>query len=279
MIQIDRSTITAQGSALLNSGNPISITSVKTGSGTYTAEEDLASRTALKNVEYSYSPSSVDVDGATRTVNAIISNYDPVTEQAIVTTSYTITEIGLYATVGGVEQLFAIGISYSGAYMPAYTGTNKAEMVLAWQMEVSGDQELNVVSAGAAALASDVAATVIVLSGNFAPAFSTSSTYAVGALVTYNNALYRCTTAVSTAGAWDSTKWTATTVKDELALKANTSSLGTSAAMNAATSVTDTDATVATPGAVYDYTRPVIITADGTTAPADTRALWVFPSS
>ena len=42
-----------------------------------------------------------------------------------------------------------------------------------------------------------------------APAFSTSSTYAVGDHVTYNGALYRCTTAVTTAGAWDASKWTA----------------------------------------------------------------------
>ena len=42
-----------------------------------------------------------------------------------------------------------------------------------------------------------------------APAFSASSTYAVGEHVTYNGALYRCTTAVTTAGAWDASKWAA----------------------------------------------------------------------
>ena len=42
-----------------------------------------------------------------------------------------------------------------------------------------------------------------------APAFSTSSTYAVGEHCTYNGGLYRCTTAVTTAGAWDASKWTA----------------------------------------------------------------------
>lgn len=57
---------------------------------------------------------------------------------------------------------------------------------------------------------------------NIADAFSTSSTYAVGDIVIYNNTLYICTTAVSTAGAWDSSKWTATSVEALLALKANT---------------------------------------------------------
>ena len=48
-----------------------------------------------------------------------------------------------------------------------------------------------------------------------APAFSTSSTYAVGYHVTYNGGLYRCTTAVTTAGAWTgSTNWTADTMTD-----------------------------------------------------------------
>ena len=41
-----------------------------------------------------------------------------------------------------------------------------------------------------------------------APAFSTSSTYDLGDYVIYNGKLYECTTAVSTAGAWDSNDWT-----------------------------------------------------------------------
>lgn len=48
-----------------------------------------------------------------------------------------------------------------------------------------------------------------------APAFSTSSTYAVDDHVTYNGKLYRCTTAVTTAGAWTGdTNWTADTMTD-----------------------------------------------------------------
>lgn len=41
------------------------------------------------------------------------------------------------------------------------------------------------------------------------PFFSATSTYAVGDLVIYDNAAYVCTTAVTTAGAWDSSKFTA----------------------------------------------------------------------
>ena len=39
------------------------------------------------------------------------------------------------------------------------------------------------------------------------PAFSTAKAYALGAKVIYDNALWNCTTAVATAGVWDSTKW------------------------------------------------------------------------
>ena len=44
-----------------------------------------------------------------------------------------------------------------------------------------------------------------------APEFSSSSTYAVGDNVTYNGKYYVCSTAVSTAGEWDSDDWTETT--------------------------------------------------------------------
>ena len=46
-----------------------------------------------------------------------------------------------------------------------------------------------------------------ILYGVEAPAFSASSTYSVGDYVTYETKVYKCITAISTAGAWDSTKW------------------------------------------------------------------------
>ena len=49
----------------------------------------------------------------------------------------------------------------------------------------------------------------LALTGIVASTFSTSSTYAVGDYVLCNHALYRCKTAISSAGAWDSSKWDA----------------------------------------------------------------------
>ena len=47
---------------------------------------------------------------------------------------------------------------------------------------------------------------------NFAPAYSASSTYAVGDTVIYKGQLYKCTTAISTAEAWNSSHWAAKSV-------------------------------------------------------------------
>lgn len=46
--------------------------------------------------------------------------------------------------------------------------------------------------------------------------YSSSSTYAVGDYCIYGNTLYKCTTAISTAEAFNSSKWTAVTVAEEL---------------------------------------------------------------
>lgn len=53
-------------------------------------------------------------------------------------------------------------------------------------------------------------------SSQLAPVFSTSASYAVGALVTYNDALYVCTTAHS--GAWNASHFTATNVSSRLSV-------------------------------------------------------------
>ena len=49
-----------------------------------------------------------------------------------------------------------------------------------------------------------------------APNFSTSGTYGVGDHVIYGDNLYRCKSAISSAGAWDSTKWDQVTVDGEI---------------------------------------------------------------
>lgn len=52
--------------------------------------------------------------------------------------------------------------------------------------------------------------------GSLAPAYSASSTYAVGDLVLHEGQLYECSTAISTAEEWTTAHWTAKTVADEV---------------------------------------------------------------
>ncbi len=155
MFTVDKSAVTDRGRELLNQGAALNFTSVKVGDGTYTSSEDIASRTALKNTLYSYTPSSITTEGTSRTLKVAITNYDPVTEQAIVTATFTMREVGIYVTVNGVEELFAICVSYTGDSIPAYNGTNKAEMEMEWVMNLSGASSVTVTVTGAAALASD----------------------------------------------------------------------------------------------------------------------------
>ncbi len=54
------------------------------------------------------------------------------------------------------------------------------------------------------------------INGNISDAYSASSTYKVGELCIYNNALYRCTTAITTAEDWTAAHWTATTIAKEI---------------------------------------------------------------
>lgn len=51
---------------------------------------------------------------------------------------------------------------------------------------------------------------------SLAPAFSTSSTYAVGDYVTHEGLLYKCATAVTTAGAWNAANWSAVSAMAEM---------------------------------------------------------------
>ena len=52
--------------------------------------------------------------------------------------------------------------------------------------------------------------------------YDSTATYAVGDYCVYNNELYRCTTAITTAEAWNSSHWSSTNVDSELDSKMNT---------------------------------------------------------
>ena len=64
--------------------------------------------------------------------------------------------------------------------------------------------------------AADAKAVGDALKAGIAPAYSASSTYAVGEYVLHNNTLYRCTTAITTAEEWTAAHWTAAKLGEDL---------------------------------------------------------------
>ena len=54
------------------------------------------------------------------------------------------------------------------------------------------------------------------LSADVSDAYNPASTYLKGDYCIYNNTLYRCTTEITTAEAWNAAHWTATTVAKEI---------------------------------------------------------------
>lgn len=91
---------------------------------------------------------------------------------------------------------------------------------------------------------------------NQADAYDAAQTYAVGDLVIYENRLYKCTTAVTVAESWDSTKWTQTTLAE---------SGGTGVEANPTGTPTDTLETIDINGTVYEVggSKPVSKTVTG----------------
>lgn len=167
--------ITAKGESLLlnvETGTAsLEITKVLVGDGVYSTAEKMAanlrSRTALKNARNTYAPSSVSVEGEKSVkVTALISNQDPATKKALITSGYNINEIGVYAKVHGgsssTEVLYCIAVTSGnyGDYMPPYNGGGAAQITQDIYLTVGNAATTYVNSAGAAALATDLLAAV-----------------------------------------------------------------------------------------------------------------------
>ena len=70
-----------------------------------------------------------------------------------------------------------------------------------------------------------VYAALLDLAEQLSDEYDATATYDVGAYCIHENKLYKCTTAIATAEAWNSAHWTATTVGAELGAKVNTSDI------------------------------------------------------
>ena len=80
-----------------------------------------------------------------------------------------------------------------------------------WRINDVGAEQA-IADAAASALTSAISTSESGTKALMAPTYSASSTYKVGQLVIYNGQLYVCTTAISTAEAWNSSHWGTTTL-------------------------------------------------------------------
>lgn len=78
------------------------------------------------------------------------------------------------------------------------------------------DGSLFVIEQGGAAKSANWGMVKNYISPGVAAQYSSSSTYAVGDYVIYNDTLYRCITAITTAESWTAAHWTATVLCDDI---------------------------------------------------------------
>lgn len=121
---------------------------------------------------------------------------------------------------------------------PAWlTDVNNAYLAIDTAMKNNADAastaDTKATNAGTAATNADTKATNAKSAADgaiasIADTFSDTNTYVVDDIVMYNSLLYKCTTAVTTPGAWTgSANWERTTVEDILDTKADTSDIPT----------------------------------------------------
>lgn len=119
-----------------------------------------------------------------------------------------------------IKKRIEYGGSSNSAENIKYDDTkNVKEAIDKVKSEVITDTTLSV--SGKAADAAEVGNKLNSLENNISDVFNEELTYLVGNLCIYNNALYKCITAVETAGIWDDSKWEMTTIENELNSRIN----------------------------------------------------------
>ncbi len=175
----NRAQMTDSGAALLTKAQAgqcnIEFTRMAIGDGVYTEEEEtpeeLKKMTNLKSLRNSYNPEGIVIysEKSVR-ISARITNFDSKTKEPLVTESYYINEIGLFAKekdgAESTEVLYSIATTSGehGDEMPAYTGDDPIEIIQEYFATVDNSMTVTIdLVDGAFALAEDVEAMYAVL--------------------------------------------------------------------------------------------------------------------
>lgn len=144
----------------------LQFTRMAAGNGSYTTAEKtvqaLQAATKLKIQKNSYGLSGISIfsDHSVK-LTALITNYDSVKEQTLVSAGYYINEIGIFAKPQGAadseEVLYSIAVvtGDTGDFMPPYNGYNPAQIVQDYYATVDNSTAVTIKTAGAALLAED----------------------------------------------------------------------------------------------------------------------------
>lgn len=168
----NRAVMTNAGANLLTRAQAgeitIQFTRVVTGDGIYNPEEKYISAlqelTELKSQKNSYPISRISVFTKNSVkITAYITNQDPVTGEALVSTGYHINEMGLFAKEkdgdSSTEVLYSVTTiaGDKGDFMPPYNGYNPAQIIQDYIVTVNNTTDVTIQTGiGAVALAEDL---------------------------------------------------------------------------------------------------------------------------
>lgn len=148
----------------------IEFTRIETGNGIYGEQEKdpehLKAMAGLKSTKNSVPLSSVSVYSEKFVkISALITNFNSVTQEIIISDGYYINEVGLYAKekdkADSTEVLYSIAVTSGseGDFIPAYNGFDPVEIIQDYYVTVSNSAEVTIQGgAGAPALADDLRA-------------------------------------------------------------------------------------------------------------------------
>lgn len=164
--------MTDSGAALLTRAQAgackMEFTRIAVGDGIYTEKEKvpgiLQQQNELKSLRNAYALSDISVNNTYSVkVTALISNQDPVTGEALITSGYYINEMGLYAreadNEAAPEVLYSIAVvsGETGDFIPPYNGFNPVQIIQDYYATVNNSADVTLlVGSGAVALAEDL---------------------------------------------------------------------------------------------------------------------------
>lgn len=231
--------MTNGGAALLTRAQAgeckIEFTRVGIGKGVYSDDEktleSLQMASGLKDIQASFLFSSIEVYSEYSVkLTALISNQDPATREALITTGFYINEMGIFAKEAGDEEgntevLYSITVTAGnqGDFMPPYNGYCPAQIIQEYYITVNNSAEITLnANVGSVALVKDLKEekeereqAVQNTQDMIAEPFDKAASYTESDYCIYEDVLYRFI-APHVPGEWNGAEAEATTVAWEL---------------------------------------------------------------